>query len=674
MRRNEEYLANRWARKEPAVVQGEWRLNGRAIVTRRVGTSEGSVFELRSGEETYRGADAEQRLEHLLVRGELPLAEVLATSGLLEQDELRHLLVRKPSEQYRQLLRLLGLEVLERFERHTTQQLQTRRADYRRLQEEIALQRRRVQDSAEELETIRLQVGEAAVLDLDLGAISSAVADSPLLDLEAPPQTPEDCAAVGGTARSLATQLRRAATLLQALPTDVPPDQSQELEAIQVDRREIQGRLIEAEKTLADTEHLLAAHISGQDALSRLAAVALPLLDTDLDESRCPVCQSIISPRAVAAALSERARDAADRVAVEADRNSAHEEYERLTELLAARARVENELGQAAADRRRLAADLRAILGTLKNMSDAHAEPGYRLRFNVLPLISAVAEQTDDDDDRLLSLWAEGRFRALMHEIEELAGRLERLANVAESASAAGTAARVAAERAAALPRHEIRHREEVARLARLEDEEAGASRAASEAAALAEQSRLAASDLFRERFDALEPLINDIYSRLSPHVAFTRLGFLVETYRARGTATASVIDEQEPVHDNPMLVLSSAQTNAVVLALFLALGWAAHESGLPFILLDDPFQAMDDVNALGMADLARWLRRQRQLVLATHEQRFADLLERKLTGRTEGEDLLIHRFVGWSRSGPEIETNRVAAEPSDTALRILAS
>ena len=121
------------------------------------------------------------------------------------------------------------------------------------------------------------------------------------------------------------------------------------------------------------------------------------------------------------------------------------------------------------------------------------------------------------------------------------------------------------------------------------------------------------------------------------------------------------------------MLLFSSAQANAVVLSAFLALGWAAGGGGLPFVLLDDPLQAMDDVNVLGFADLARRLRRQRQMILATHEERFASLLERKLTGRSDGEELIVHRFASWSRSGPTIETRRVSPRP-DLQLRVVAS
>ena len=92
----------------------------------------------------------------------------------------------------------------------------------------------------------------------------------------------------------------------------------------------------------------------------------------------------------------------------------------------------------------------------------------------------------------------------------------------------------------------------------------------------------------------------------------------------------------------------------------------------MPFLLLDDPMQALDDVNVLGFADLTRFVRRERQLIVAKHEQRFAGLLERKLSGRRGGEDSLVHDFVGWSRSGPNIETRRV--NPVEVPSRVLVT
>lgn len=61
----------------------------------------------------------------------------------------------------------------------------------------------------------------------------------------------------------------------------------------------------------------------------------------------------------------------------------------------------------------------------------------------------------------------------------------------------------------------------------------------------------------------------------------------------------------------------------------------------------------MDEVNVLGFADLCRHVRRQRQLIVSTHERRFAHLLERKLAPRRPGERTTVVEFVGWDRSGP---------------------
>lgn len=76
----------------------------------------------------------------------------------------------------------------------------------------------------------------------------------------------------------------------------------------------------------------------------------------------------------------------------------------------------------------------------------------------------------------------------------------------------------------------------------------------------------------------------------------------------------------------------------------------------MPFVLLDDPLQSLDDVNALGFADLCRHIRRQRQLIVSTHAPRLAALLERKLAPRTEHERTRVVEFKAWTRRGPNLE------------------
>jgi wobble nucleotide-excising tRNase len=140
-------------------------------------------------------------------------------------------------------------------------------------------------------------------------------------------------------------------------------------------------------------------------------------------------------------------------------------------------------------------------------------------------------------------------------------------------------------------------------------------------------------------------------------------------SYRS-GVADPFVKDPESGVTGDPILVFSSSQTNAAALTYFLALSWAADAKALPFLLLDDPLQSMDDVNALGFSDLRRHVRRRRQLIVSTHEQRLASLLERKLTPRSGQVRTRILRFTGWDRNGPTIEQADIEPESVEYLLQ----
>jgi hypothetical protein len=72
----------------------------------------------------------------------------------------------------------------------------------------------------------------------------------------------------------------------------------------------------------------------------------------------------------------------------------------------------------------------------------------------------------------------------------------------------------------------------------------------------------------------------------------------------------------------------------------------------------------------LGLIDLLRRTKQRRQLVISTHDARFAALLERKL--RPEGESrTIIVELSGWQRDGPHVNQRRVVAEPRP--LRLVA-
>jgi chromosome segregation protein len=82
----------------------------------------------------------------------------------------------------------------------------------------------------------------------------------------------------------------------------------------------------------------------------------------------------------------------------------------------------------------------------------------------------------------------------------------------------------------------------------------------------------------------------------------------------------------------------------------------------------------MDDVNVLGFADLCRFIRGDRQLVISTHERRLAKLLERKLAPRDESERTLAINFLSWDRSGPDTATEVVEPQIAEVTAGLAAA
>src|SRR4051812_4097779 len=134
------------------------------------------------------------------------------------------------------------------------------------------------------------------------------------------------------------------------------------------------------------------------------------------------------------------------------------------------------------------------------------------------------------------------------------------------------------------------------------------------------------------------------------------------------------VYDPERRVAANPLTVYSEGQLNVVALSYFLGLALNARDGALPFVVLDDPLQAMDAVGVLGFADLCRRVREQRQLIVTTHDRRFADVLARKLAPREGGVTTIIHEFEGWTREGPALRSVTVPISEVASLLDRIAS
>ncbi len=106
-----------------------------------------------------------------------------------------------------------------------------------------------------------------------------------------------------------------------------------------------------------------------------------------------------------------------------------------------------------------------------------------------------------------------------------------------------------------------------------------------------------------------------------------------------------------------------------VALSYFIAFALTAGDKALPFVILDDPLQSLDDMNVLGFSDFCRHLRDSRQVIVTTHYRRFGNLLERKLKPRRAKQSSLRVHFESWYREGPKLTFERFSLEREPALL-----
>ena len=189
---------------------------------------------------------------------------------------------------------------------------------------------------------------------------------------------------------------------------------------------------------------------------------------------------------------------------------------------------------------------------------------------------------------------------------------------------------------------------------------------------------REAGSDLMVNELDRVAPLLQQIYSTADPRPSF-RVARLVSRMRqGRGRIFPFVADPElkpdedaEHLLEHPVAVLSSSQMNVLAVSMFFTLNLGLPKLPLRTAILDDPLQSLDDLNLLGFVDLLRRIRDRRQLLISTHDSRFAALLERKLRPVTEIQRTVVIELEGWGREGPTVQQRDVPLEKSP--VRIVA-
>lgn len=137
-------------------------------------------------------------------------------------------------------------------------------------------------------------------------------------------------------------------------------------------------------------------------------------------------------------------------------------------------------------------------------------------------------------------------------------------------------------------------------------------------------------NSVWRKLFIRLAPDEEFVPAFALPEVAGRSVEAILEThYRSGGKG------------GNPRAMLSAGNLNTAALTLFLALHLSVPPN-LPWLIIDDPVQSMDDVHIAQFAALLRTLKQHgRQIIIAVHDRQLFDYLTLELSPAFNGDRLI---------------------------------
>lgn len=168
-----------------------------------------------------------------------------------------------------------------------------------------------------------------------------------------------------------------------------------------------------------------------------------------------------------------------------------------------------------------------------------------------------------------------------------------------------------------------------------------------------------------------LNRIWRDLFVRLAPEEPF------VPAFAVPGVSTGPIEAVLETRYrrggkgGDPRTMLSAGNLNTAALTLFLALHLIVAPK-IPWLLIDDPVQSMDEVHISQFAALLRTLSKQhgRQIIIAVHEKPLFDYLALELSPSFAG-DRLITAQLGRSSDGMTTLDWEVATFAEDKAIAV---
>lgn len=168
---------------------------------------------------------------------------------------------------------------------------------------------------------------------------------------------------------------------------------------------------------------------------------------------------------------------------------------------------------------------------------------------------------------------------------------------------------------------------------------------------------------------DSLNAAWRDLFVRLAPDEPFIPAFALPQATRGDVEAKLETHYRGGSKGGNPRAMLSAGNLNTAALTLFLALHLSVKPQ-LPWLIIDDPVQSMDEVHISQFAALLRTLSKQhgRQVIIAVHEKPLFDYLCLELSPAFEG-DRLITVELGRTANGDSVANTLVRDWKRDLAI-----
>lgn len=631
---------------------------GTFTVTRSFDGEEGRVT-LETPEGSYQGPSAEGRLIDLIWRDAASasdpreaLASVLTRSVYLQQDLIRQFVeAASDQERFAAVSELVGAgrvtelqASLERAKKAWSTATNQRQDELRPLRERLTVIEARLSEL-----TARASQASLAITSEAWAQWWQSLSALGLKPVQVEPASREASAAIDNVIKQLEALRRSTERRLQALgaiqteiaglanrPMPTIPPLRDKVTTLRKQLEDLKRVINEEQARLAELRRHQAALKEKTEQLKALAGLALKHL-----EDHCPVCAQTYDREATRLRLEAMAKGGIS------DAQTASEP-DMLTEHLAALAAKEKEAAAAELALRSGEQAVNEQQIVQQTLSKRLSEFGVIARDGASR--NAAVEKAVAEADALIS-----RVTDLQRTGESMSLRL------AQSSAVAAI--------------DELRREADMLRCETADHEKLIAARnqTGERAQRVIEALREAASAVVEERLRDISPLLQSIYARIDPHPAFRLVTFLSRVVRGKGQLSTIVSDPiEEKQCDIPAAVLSSSQMNALAVSVFLALNIGVPRPPLSVALFDDPLQSLDDINLLGLVDLLRRAKDQRQLCVSTHDRRFGSLLSRKLRPSDEEGRTIVIELNGWSRQGPIVVTREVKSDP--VPLRLVAS